>query len=232
MSNRNKKRGGCCLPNFLGCCLGIVLLLVCILGIPGLAISYATSGGPEPLDESFEPSAEEATRYEDAFSRAIQQARDTGAGNSFSVSFTENQFASWLNLEFKEELAKELGLEQLADELEFQAEFEDGVVKIFAGLVIWDSVGLDINSLATLTIAPTPADAPATQKLDVTITDFQIARAEATDGLKDDMTVAIDDAMVDLLKPIQDRQGFDYRITAVSIDNGLITFSGEVYPIQ
>ncbi len=228
MSNRSKKRGGCCLPNFLGCCLGFVLLLVCILGIPGLAISYATSGGPEPLDESFEPSAEESTRYENAFSQAVQEAR----GDSFTLSFTENQFASWLNLEFKEELAKELGLGQFADELEFQAQFEDGEAQIFAGLVIWDSLGLNINSLATLTIAPTPVDAPANQKLDITITDFQIARADATDGLKDDMTQAIDDAMVDLLKPIQDRQGFDYRITAVSIDNGLITFSGEVYPIQ
>ena len=227
MSKSQKERGGCCLPNFLGCCLGFMLLLVCIIGIPGFILGYATSGGPEPFDENFESQQTEADAYTAAFSNAVQQSR----GDSFTLSFTEDQFASWLNLEFKEQVADELGLKQYADEFEFQVKFGDGEAQIFAGLNIWESMGLHINNLATLEIAPTPADASSTQKLDITVTDFKIGRADATEGVEADLTDAVNNAIIELLKPIQERDGVDYRITSVSITGGRISFNGEVFTL-
>jgi hypothetical protein len=228
MSKREQERRGCCLPNFLGCCLGFILLLVCVLGIPGLLIGYATSGGPEPLDENYEADEAEAVAYENRFSSAVQQSR---GGESFTVNFNEDEFASWLNLEFKERMAEELGIKQFADDLEFQADFDNGEVKVFSGFNIWESMGLHLNSVAVMELAPAPADAPTSQKLDVTVTEFRIGRADATEGFQTDLTDAINEAMIELLKPIQQREGFDYRITSVSVDNGQISFDGEVYAL-
>ena len=228
MSKRQKEGGGCCLPNFLGCCLGFVLLLVCILGIPGLLIGYATSGGPEPFDENYAADENQASAYQDVFSRAVQEARN----DRFTLSFTEDQFASWLNLEFKERAAEELNLKQYADDLQFQAQFDKGEVQVFVGFNIWDSLGLHINSLAVMELAPAAADAPSTQKLAVTVTEFKIGRADATEGVQTDLTDAINEAMIELLKPIQEREGYDYRITSVSVNHGQISFSGEVYQVQ
>lgn len=225
MSKRQGERGGCCLPNFLGCCLGFMLLFACVIGIPTALISYLSSGGPVPFSEDYKPSEADAVAYENAFSNAVQQAR----GESFVLTFTETQFAAWLNLEFKEELAAQFDLEQYSDSAEFQVQFEDGEADIFVGVIVWDAVGFDINSLATLEIAPTPINASANQKLDVTVTEFKVGRGDAPESIQEDLSDAINKAMIELLKPIQDRDGIDYRITSVSIANGSISFNGEVF---
>ena len=232
MSKQENKRGGCCLPGCFGCFFGFGLLLVCILGAVGLGASYLATTGPDPFVEDYEADEAQAQAYEDAFSQAVQQAR----GQNFTLQFNEDEFASWLNLEFKEELAKAFGLEDYTENLEFQADFVDGEVKIFAGVTLWEQGGLHLNNLAVMTIAPASNDADPDQKLEITVKEFNVGPFDATDSLRADMNDAVNDAMLDLLQPIQNRDGVDYRITNVSIDNNLgqITFLGEVYdvPIQ
>lgn len=211
-----RRRDGCCLlPSSSGCCL-VVLLVIC-LAAPLFGYYYLTTGGPEPLYENFEPSELEAAQYETAFQIALRNAANN---NRFDLTVTDDQFASWLNLRYRDEVADVTGLQ--GDELEFQARFDNSEVKVFSRYRLYRSV--TVNSLATLELRPALTAEPSEQPLEVVVKNLQVGRFEGTDSVEADISRAINNALNDQLEPIAGR----YIIEIVSINDGFLRMTGRI----
>lgn len=218
MSNNNKGRS-CCLPS-TGCCFGLVLLFICLLGIPAAGVYYFASGGPDPLYDDFEPSEAEARNYETAFNRAIEDAANSADG-TFSLSFTDREFMSWVNLEYREQLAEQQSAGSVQDSLVFQSEFDDGVAKFYASVDL--ILGIQLKMLIDTTIAPA-AVPTETDKFDITITSAQIGRYTADEAIESDVDEAFTEAFSERLKQL----GTDYTITSVGLSDGRMMITGTI----
>jgi hypothetical protein len=216
MAGGNKKLG-CCLVPRLSCCLTILVLVVCLL--PMGIVYYAVSGGPEPIDPDFVATEADAQLYEKAYAVALRQASTSAR---FQLSIPDEEFASWLTLNFREEIAKELGIESAADRMTFQVKFEDSEAKIFVQTKVGG--GIHMNSLAVITIAPPTATTPAGQPLDIQVKSLQLGRFNGNEQFEEDLGKAINNALTQQLASIEGR----YTIDSVSLNNGVLAFGGRV----
>jgi hypothetical protein len=211
-----RDRDGCCLiPSFGSCCC--LSIIVALLLIPIAGYFYILTGGPEPLYEDFDVSEAEANNYESAFDIAVRNARSSGR---FTVSVTDDQFASWLNLRFREQFAEESSLEAMADRMNFQTLFDNNQARMFIRIdVIGDRT---FDSLVVLDIRPPTSQTPDDQAVEVDIKDIQFGRFGSSETLRNDLKQAINNALTDELAPLNGR----YRIDSVSMTNGVLRLGG------
>lgn len=210
-----RNRDGCCLiPNFGSCCC--LSIIVALLIIPIGAYFYLFTGGPEPLYEGFDASEQRANEYESAFDLAVRQAQF----GRFTVSVTDDQFASWLNLRFRDEFAEDGSLESLSGRMKFQALFEDNEAQVFIRTdVISD---LTFDTLVVLDIRPPTSQTPDDQAVEIDIKDFQFGRFGSSESLENDLAKAINNALTELLAPLNG----GYRIDSVSMAGGFLRIGG------
>jgi hypothetical protein len=192
-------------------------IIVALLLIPVGAYFYLFNGGPEPLYEDFSASEQQANEYESAFAVAVRNAASSGR---FTVSVTDDEFASWLNLRFREEFAEQTSLESLSGRMNFQALFDNNEAQVFIRMdVISD---LTFDTLVVLDIRPPTSQTPEGQAVEVDIKDIQFGRFGSSETLRNDLKQAINDALTDQLAPLNGR----YRIDSVSMTNGFLSIGG------
>lgn len=211
-----RDRDGCCLiPSFGSCCC--LSIVVALLLIPIGAYFYLFNGGPEPLYEDFDASEQQANEYESAFAIAVRNAQ---LNDRFTVTITDDQFASWLNLRFREQFARESSLESLAGRMNFQVLFDNNEAQVFIRTdVISD---LTFDTLVVLDIRPPTSQTPEDQAVEVDIKEIQFGRFGSSETLENDLKKAINDALTNLLAPLNGR----YRIDSVSMANGFLRIGG------
>ncbi|MCI0711972.1 MAG: hypothetical protein L0154_17590 [Chloroflexi bacterium] len=192
-------------------------IVVALLLIPIGAYFYLFSGGPEPLYEDFDSSEQQANEYESAFAIAVRNAQTSGR---FSVNVTDDQFASWLNLRFRDEFAEQTSLESLSGRMNFQALFDNNEARVFIRMdVISD---LTFDTLVVLDIRPPTSQTPEGQAVEVDIKDLQFGRFGSSETLENDLKQAINNALTNLLAPLNGQ----YRIDSVSMTGGVLRIGG------
>ena len=216
-----EEQSSCCLIPSAGCCLGILILFACIALIPVGVIYALGTGGPEPLYDDFEPSRTQADAYEASFNQAIDSIDPDS--RTFEITFEDEEFMSWVNLEYQDQIAGDNVPNRFQDNLEFQTRFTEGVIQSFVRFAVWDFLyDLNINTRFDFTLEPAQ-NQTATDKFDVEVTRIEIGRFEDTSGIESNVDEAITEALSDQLE----RLGGDYTITSVVINDGSLTITGQ-----
>lgn len=215
-----EKDKGCCLIPSVGCCVGLFILFLCIIGVPAAMIGAVATGGPDPLYEDFEPSETQASAYEAAFNNAVQSAIDNEG--RFILRFTDRQFTSWVSLRTQEVFFEDDVPDRLRDDLQIQARFEDGEIQTYLAFPIVD-FWADLRARIRLDFTVTPAEVQTTNdKFDVTVTDFQLGRVSGVGEGQTNLDEGLTEIINERLGPI----GGDYTVESVTIDGGTFTMTG------
>ncbi len=218
-----KKKRGCISPA-CGCCLGLGLLAACILGVPFACVMVILSGNPDPLYADYRADPTAAAQYDVLFDNAIADARNDG---QFEVSIADRDFESWLNVEYRNSLTKnsDTNTEDLpgwVEDMKFQTKFDDNKVTLFGTT---DISGFTFNILVTseVSINQDPITSP-TRPLDVKVSEFQVGSLDMPESFRTEIATSIADGLSEELTQVNQR----YELTSLSIQGGVMRFSGHV----
>lgn len=211
----------------IACCLAPFIIAFCLMACACGALFALANGGPDPLYADFKPDPTLAARYQTNVVNALQTA---GSNGTFTVSFTDQEFASWLNLE----LDKYLDENEVQDEEtwrqldpEFQVKFDNNEVHFYANL------NFRITKLAILvtgTIAPTAPNAPSNQLLDIRVTGMKLGAftVNEQDISNSNLGQSLSEILMDQLTDYAETQGRTITITNVTAQNGTLTLQGRL----
>lgn len=215
-----KKRGQ--FRTLCGCCLGISLLVFCILGIPLACFGIFIAGNPDPLYADYQADATVAANYDFKFDDAINDARND---NSFEVSIEQREFESWLNVEYRDNLAENNDGEDLpawVEDMKFQTKFDDSEITLF-GTTDFSGVSVNMVIVSEVSINQDSITAP-TQPLKVEVTKFQLGGVNMPESFRTSLADSIADALGEELTQVNQR----YELTSLTVENGYMRFSGRV----
>ncbi|MCB9436035.1 MAG: hypothetical protein H6673_03465 [Anaerolineales bacterium] len=212
----------------LACCLAPVIIAACLMLCACGALFAFANGGPDPLYADFKPDSTLAAQYENRMAAAVA---DAGSGGNFTVSFTDKEFASWLNLELDQYLDEnEVQDEDTWRQLdpEFQAKFDNNEIHFYAN---FDLRITKFAMLVTGTISPVSSTAFSDQLLDIQITGMEFGAFDVGQENIDnsqDLGDTLSEILTDQLVDYAELQGKTVTITSVTAEGGTLTLQGSV----
>lgn len=211
------------LRRFLGWTLALsVSLLLCIILAPIAILFIISRGNPEPLQENFTPNAANAQQYEQAYATTV--AGINVPGEAFTLTFTDAQFASWLDLRYQQATATEIENIELLDKLplkfnelqNIQVAFEDETMSLYAEVPVSKRLTLGLALQARIT--------PDTEhELYIEVFSAQIGAVEMPENLRIELAAPILDALTQKLEIEA-----DYQVDLITMDNGHFTIIGHI----
>lgn len=224
---QEQRSGSNCLKPIVACIVAPFVLLACI-GVCGVACLAAVAlGSPDPLKSDFEPSEAQAQAYESSVQQAITSAATSG-NNTFSVSVNEDEFASWLNYQYRT-LAERYDeenrnvWEQL--DLDFQVEFDNQQVALYVGtkLAIFDLAALVRAEVSV------PEEELSQTPLVVDIISFKLGAIDVGANNQADFEQTLAEVLTDRLEAFSTAAGgTDVRLESVSAEDGVLVLTGRV----
>lgn len=222
-----QNQGSSCFKPIFACLLAPVLLFLCIAACGVACVAAVAMGSPKPLDKDFKPSQAQAQAYENSISTALSSV--TPGNGQFTIRMQEDEFASWLNYQYKDLMEKyfEGDNESIQNlDLVFQAEFDNQQIAFYAETKV---ALFKVAALIRAEVSPPQGNLSATL-LDVNIVSFKLAALDVTDGqsgFEDDLAKVL----TDRLQEFADAAGGD-RITITQVDsqNGVLTLTGQLSP--
>lgn len=202
------------------------ILLVTLL-LPFCSIFLLVQGNPEPLQADFTPSDEDANAFEHAYDDVVQNANELN--EPFRISFTNEQFASWLNRRYNEATDDEINriempapISSLAfNELKnIQVAFEPGLLRLYAETEIAGGTILALALEAELSINEKG-------RLDVEVTKAQMGSLKMSDEIRRELASPIQNALIQRLL----LEG-DYVLDQVELTEGILVLIGHVIAIK
>lgn len=200
--------------------LGIALFggLLCLVTFSLIAYFYISQGNPSPLNEDFTPDSEQAKEFEEAYDVAV------ASGKSFTITVTDEQLASWLDLRYERATSEEIENIELLDDLpvkftklkNIQVAFEED-----QQLAMYAQVTVPIGEpLGLLLRAKLEIDNDG--QLEVKVNRAQVGGISVDDNVRRQLAEPIKDALTQRLTP-DDRK---YRLNNIDIRESKLTIKG------
>jgi hypothetical protein len=200
--------------------LGIILsvFLLCLIAILLVSFFYISQGNPSPLDENFTPDSDQAKEFEEAYDVAV------ASGKSFTITVTDEQLASWLDLRYERATSEEIENIELLDDLpvkftklkNIQVAFEDD-----QQLAMYAQVSVPIGEpLGLLLRAKLEIDDNG--QLEVKVNRAQVGGISVDDNVRKQLAEPIKDALTQRLTP-DDRE---YQLNNIVIRESKLTIKG------
>ncbi|MBI5929377.1 MAG: hypothetical protein HY862_08720 [Chloroflexi bacterium] len=207
-----------------GCCMGILVLTLCIMGIPLACIGFFVSGNPDQLYSDFKADPTAAAQYDVLFDNAIKDARNDG---SFDVQIEQRDFESWLNVEYRNSLTEgttstSSDLPDWVNNIKFQTKFDNGEITLF-GTTKFSGISVNMLVVSKVTINTDSTTRP-THPLLVEVTEFKAGAIDMPESFRTQLASDIADGLSEELTQVNQR----YELSSLTIDNGVMEFSGHV----
>jgi hypothetical protein len=214
-----------CITPLIGCILGLILLAGCLAGIPLLCIFSIALDSPEAIDSNFSPNSTQAQEYEETFANGVQTASLNNG--TFTIGFSDEQFASWLTVEF-DRIRQDYNFDPANEEFrhrlnqcEFQANFSEERLQLYTAIALDFDVEMGIFIEATIT--PNTNTRDINNRLDVNVRKFRIGAVDMPKNLRE----MVGDLIADiLLEKLEFNQA--YQITSLTIADGRMQIIGQL----
>lgn len=180
-----------------------------LLALAALACNLPVGGPPRP-GPAIPVSEEAAQRAEQKVAAALEAASQT---RSFTVTLTQEEVTSWVALR-AETYALQAGERVPLDNL--QIYLDDNVVRLYSD---YNDSGVSAGALVTVTPRVTPAGL-----VEAEVTAAQVGPVALSAADLEALNQAIHDNLSAAMARLEGR----YQITGLSVDDGLITVSGQV----
>ncbi|MBI5929376.1 MAG: hypothetical protein HY862_08715 [Chloroflexi bacterium] len=201
---------------------GVASIGLCITLAPLIVVFIISRGNPDPIQENFTPDASSAHQYEQVYATTV--ASINIPGESFTLTFTDAQFASWLDLRYQKATSDEIANIELLDQLplkftelqNIQVAFDDEIMSLYAEVPV--SKRLTLSMTLDARIYPDNE-----HQLQVEVITAQIGSVEVPDNLRAELAAPILDALTQNLEIKA-----DYQVDLVTMDNGHFTIIGHI----
>jgi len=194
---------GCCCG-----CFGVIGVLIAAVVMCGIGFLMVRQNQPQPPAQSYAPNQLEANQFEVAIQQAQNSASQFG---TFSVSVSEAQASSWLNLQAETVTNGEIPLDNM------QVRFRNGSATLYGESQAFDLTTIAMEFGVGLSVG-------SDGSLQVNITESNIGGVSAPSGVRDEISKQMQAAIDTELRRING----SYRLNSISANGGFLTVSGRV----
>jgi hypothetical protein len=199
---------GCCGCNSVGCCIGAVVLVAAIALLCSAGFFIAQGNQPHPPAQSYTPNQLEANQFEVAIQQASNSASQFGR---FSMSVSEQQASSWLNLQAQSVTGGDVPLDNM------QVRFRNGTATLYGETRAVDLTTIAMEFGVALSVSPEGT-------LVVNVTESNVGGVGVPGSVRSEISQQMQEAIDTELRRING----SYRLNSISTTGGLLTVSGQV----